>query len=459
MKTYNQIIFAIILSMNGLFAHGRSLFNPSFAPPPPPPVNINSIQGDTICNSDSINIDLTSDQDPLTTYTWTVFSSPWISGASNGSGNNINQTLVNNGTTLNTVTYYITVTSGFNTDTTSFTIWVIPSVNALITSLQTTVNCDSADVRLNATSGALSPTYLWSTLATTPSIFVNAVGTYSVVVTSLGLCVDSSSITITNYTLPNVNAGPDQIFSCNADSIFLFGSSTTPGAGFLWTTSNGSILSGGPSGTQLNIGGPGTYILEIVDQTNNCYVYDTVQVTLQPTPTISFLDSIGASCGSSDGSIMVSASGGTPGYSFSWSGLPVTNDTLSNIPAGTYIATVTDTNGCASSISIVLGCTFIPPVVTNPLTIPQFLSPNGDGDNDIWIIQNLQFYPNHTLKIFNRWGNQIYSAAPYTNNWGGYPNIPYSIGQDIVPAGTYYYVLDVYGDQSDLRASYIEIQP
>ena len=91
-------------------------------------------------------------------------------------------------------------------------------------------------------------------------------------------------------------------------------------------------------------------------------------------------------------------------------------------------------------------------------SIPQFISPNGDGDNDAWVIENLQYYPNNKLKIFNRWGNEVYAADPYNNDWVGTPNISYSLGSGVLPTGTYYYVIDLHGDGSQIISDYIEIQ-
>ena len=71
---------------------------------------------------------------------------------------------------------------------------------------------------------------------------------------------------------------------------------------------------------------------------------------------------------------------------------------------------------------------------------PNAITPNGDGLNDAFIFDllsaNLDKYPNNEMTIFNRWGDVVYSAAPYMNDWGGQNNQ----GNDL-PEGTYYYVL------------------
>jgi gliding motility-associated-like protein len=45
------------------------------------------------------------------------------------------------------------------------------------------------------------------------------------------------------------------------------------------------------------------------------------------------------------------------------------------------------------------------------LEIPSLITPNGDGKNDRLVIQDLEFYPNHHLQIFNRWGIKVLDAS------------------------------------------------
>jgi gliding motility-associated-like protein len=59
-----------------------------------------------------------------------------------------------------------------------------------------------------------------------------------------------------------------------------------------------------------------------------------------------------------------------------------------------------------------------PPVIPDsPLLIPNVISPNNDGVNDLFEIENLQ--ENTEVIILNRWGNVVFSSTNYQNNWGG----------------------------------------
>jgi gliding motility-associated-like protein len=64
-------------------------------------------------------------------------------------------------------------------------------------------------------------------------------------------------------------------------------------------------------------------------------------------------------------------------------------------------------------------------------------TPNGDGINDRWLVTNGAACTNQiVVKVFNRYGNEVYSNENYQNNWDGtYKGKP-------VPDGTYYYVIN-----------------
>lgn len=82
------------------------------------------------------------------------------------------------------------------------------------------------------------------------------------------------------------------------------------------------------------------------------------------------------------------------------------------------------------------------------IIIPEGFSPNGDGINDYFVIQN---HTGNTMKleVFNRWGNLVYRNTNYQNDWGGIANNGVTVG-DGLPDGTYYYVLEV-GNVREVR--------
>ncbi|MBC7775591.1 MAG: gliding motility-associated C-terminal domain-containing protein [Phycisphaerae bacterium] len=68
------------------------------------------------------------------------------------------------------------------------------------------------------------------------------------------------------------------------------------------------------------------------------------------------------------------------------------------------------------------------------------ITPDGDGKNETLIFDYLDQYPDNSIVIFNRWGQKVFDAKPYLNDWAGtYNNKP-------LPAGTYYYLLNLRGE-------------
>jgi gliding motility-associated-like protein len=66
------------------------------------------------------------------------------------------------------------------------------------------------------------------------------------------------------------------------------------------------------------------------------------------------------------------------------------------------------------------------------------LSPNGDGINDVFLIEGIEDFPNNSVQIFNRWGNQVYSMKGYKNEWNG----TWGKRGEKLPDGTYFYIFN-----------------
>jgi len=75
----------------------------------------------------------------------------------------------------------------------------------------------------------------------------------------------------------------------------------------------------------------------------------------------------------------------------------------------------------------------------NDLVFADFFSPNADGYNDKYIILNVQNYPRNYLKVFNRWGETVYYASPYLNEWDGKSNQSNTMFGNECSAGVYYF--------------------
>ena len=103
--------------------------------------------------------------------------------------------------------------------------------------------------------------------------------------------------------------------------------------------------------------------------------------------------------------------------------------------ADTIILTVTDYNGCNMSDTLV-----ILPCELEVLfkDMPNTITPNGDGDNDVWNIPYMDFFDNAILEIFDRWGRLVYRTTNVLEEpWDGTSN-----GRNL-PMDSYYFVLNL----------------
>ncbi len=159
-------------------------------------------------------------------------------------------------------------------------------------------------------------------------------------------------------------------------------------------------------------------------------------------PFIINLSSSAESCrGSSDGEAVIdfiSENVEAP-YSYSWS----TGDTTASIGqlnTGTYTVTVTGSNGAQVFNSILVD------IETDVECTPGFytgITPNNDGDNDTWFVDNVQFFETREVQIFNRYGDRVWETSEYDNDFSFFEG-RHQNGQEL-PDATYYYIANFNG--------------
>ena len=88
--------------------------------------------------------------------------------------------------------------------------------------------------------------------------------------------------------------------------------------------------------------------------------------------------------------------------------------------------------------------------VDTPGFVFNQFSPNGDGTNDFLVVNRIQEFPGNSIQVFDRYGNEVFSATNYDNSWDG------SSRNGNVPKGTYFYVLNL-ADGTEVRKGYIQI--
>ena len=131
----------------------------------------------------------------------------------------------------------------------------------------------------------------------------------------------------------------------------------------------------------------------------------------------------------SDGQIVVSASGGTFPFSFTWSSGQNTSQ-IDQLESGNYTVFIEDDNGCQLSLDFT-----IPFNQEECLVIPNTFTPNGDNYNDTWIIGDAEFYDDLEVHVFNKWGEEIFTSKGEYEPWDG------TFKGSPLPAGVYYYVI------------------
>ena len=112
-------------------------------------------------------------------------------------------------------------------------------------------------------------------------------------------------------------------------------------------------------------------------------------------------------------------------------------------PGNSMFVTLTASNElCSNSSSVVIN--FSLETIYDNIIIPNVFSPNGDYKNDVLLISGIKECQSALLRIYNRWGDEVYySLDPYVNPWNGFSN------SEAALEGVYFYVLEMkYGQLS-----------
>jgi len=182
---------------------------------------------------------------------------------------------------------------------------------------------------------------------------------------------------------------------------------------------------------ELNVG---IYDITVTD-IHGCTISDRVIIS-EPAPLNIEYKINEVSCkGNDDGSVDFFVSGGIPPYIYMFNGISQDTSFFNHLEAGDYSGIIIDENGCQISTDNIY-------VDENPvdcLRIPDAFTPNEDGVNDTWDIENLDMFPYAEVRIFNRWGQLLYVNKNHNNeNWDGTYN------NSFVPTGSYLYVIQTY---------------
>jgi len=319
-------------------------------------------------------------------------------------------------TSLPAGTYIVTVTDTLGCTDTALAVITQPTqINASLSS-STNVSCFSTNTgaaTVGVTGGTSPYTYSWNTspVQTTATATGLGAGNYIVTVTDTLGCADTALAVITQPMLLNASVTASVNVNCfggnNGSATVSVNGGTTPYT-YGWNTT--------PVQTTANATGlaAGNYIATVTDA-KGCIDTAVVTITQPAILDASISNKTNVRCfGEQSGSATVAAIGGTSPYTYSWNTTPIKTTASVNLGAGTYIATVTDSKGCADTALV---------VITQPAVL----------NASVALSTNVSCYAgaNGTATVGVTGG-----TTPYTYAWNTSP-AQSSVTAAFLPAGSY----------------------
>jgi len=371
-----------------------------------------------------------------------------------------------------TTTYTVTVTNASNCSDTD-DIVVTVNANPVILASSTQTICDGGNTQITASGTGISA-YTWTdsngnnltgqdqTVSPTTSTW------YYVSGSNANNCSATDSVEVIVNSTPLIDTSSVQIAdaSCTNGGGTISGISIIGNGDFTYNWTNGITT----IGNTLTIGGlvAGNYTLNITD-VNGC-THDIVlpvgfvdisnvaanndsTETEEITPVS--IDAYANDTGNvTTISIVTQPNNGFASYAGNGIFEYTPNPNFVGVDSFTYqICDLTCVDACKiATIRITV-------TESGEIVIPNAFTPNADGFNDYFVITNLEQYENNSIVIFNRWGDKVYEAAPYLNDWdGSSENAKLVLTGDKVVDGTYYFILDLGDKETELINGFIDLR-
>lgn len=299
-----------------------------------------------------------------------------------------------------------------------------PQNTPVLSSSEGVVICSSINGTTLSVNQAYN-SYLWGDGSTNPTLFVTESGEYDVWVTDANGCEDSASISIEFIEFNLQAVGGNTV--CSGSVITLVASG---GDVYAWSTNEfTNTIVVGP--TQ-----PTTYTVTIYK--GACHETLSITINVTDLPEITLPNVVYVMPGE-----IKYIYGPADFDTYSWA--PAENVTATSGPGTGYVG-VEDGYITLTATSNSLGCSMMHTTYFKiiELTIPEGFSPNGDGINDLFVIPEIYGFQ-ASLKVWNRWGDIVFKSDLYRNEWDGTCKGGLCLGSDVVPEGSYFYLLTIDG--------------
>jgi len=362
-----------------------------------------------------------------------------------------------------TTVYTVRVSDGFNTATGNVTVIVNPFPSAPVSGGNVTV-CAGDNIPPLSVSTASGETADWYSAPSGGTVLASgtlqyvppAPGSYYAEARNTTTGAISNSRTQVILTLaerPVVKAGPD-LTICSHQTTLITGASADHATSLSWFTEGKGIFNGIQTINPEYTPAQGEYghirFILSASGTGVCggtTVRDTMTIRF-PVPLVVETGKDTVVLAGTTAVLSARVSGGPGDYLYQWSpGSMVVHNTFAiteTVPlsSGTqFLVRVTDAaTGCFSEKSFQVT---VEKSIDDMLVITNGITPNGDGNNDVWKIKGIEFFPDNEVVILNRWGDRIKMLQHYDNVnvfWDG----SNEHGKP-VPDGTYFYTLNIRG--------------
>ncbi len=326
-----------------------------------------------------------------------------------------------------------------------------PAAPVVAETVQPTCDVATGSFSITAVSG-MEYSFDGGTFGSTTSWSELAAGTYTVTAKNTQGCI-SEVISVTINEVPNAPDAPaiEELMqaTCEDPTGFLV-LEMAEGVTFTLTDANGNEVADEDADGIFEGLSPGTYTANATNE-NGC-VSEGITITIEePQGSVTVNNPSGPICddsGAFDLNSLVSDSTVTGTWIDTDQTGALTGSTLDpDMAAGFYTFTYVVEGACSSSTEITLeveDCGVTLPCQISDIrnSISKAVTPNGDQVNDefeVGIGIDCGFI--YTLKVFNRWGNEVFSSNNYTGGWDGYSSS--SVTGDQLPSGTYFYIVEI----------------